>query len=133
VVKSFVDTWKVWALRLKVETYTLYLVVRHPGVPWYARLLAAAVAGYAFSPIDLIPDFIPLLGYLDDLLIVPAGVYLTMKLVPKPVLEECRLQARKVMAQGEPVSRAAAVVIILIWAAIILLAIYFLVQFLHKR
>lgn len=133
MVRRFADTWKAWAQRLKVDAYTLYLVMRHPGVPWYARLLAAAVAGYALSPIDLIPDFIPVLGYLDDLVIVPAGVYLTLKLVPRPVLEECRQKARLVMAQGRPVSRAAAVVIIIIWAAVILVLVYFLVQFLRKR
>jgi uncharacterized membrane protein YkvA (DUF1232 family) len=133
VVKRFTATWKAWAQRLKVDAYTLYLVMRHPGVPWYARLLAAAVAGYAFSPIDLIPDFIPVLGYLDDLLIVPAGVYLALKLVPRPVLEECRQQARLAMAQGKPVSRVAAAVIIVIWAVLILVAIYFLVQFYHKK
>ena len=133
MLRRFASAWKTWAQRLKVEVYTLYLVVRHPSVPWYAKLLAAAVVGYAFSPIDLIPDFIPVLGYLDDLLIVPAGVYLTLKLVPRPVLEECRAQARLVMAQGKPVSRAAAVVIVIIWVAIIVVGIYFILPLFGKR
>ena len=133
MLKRFAAAWKSWAQRLKIEVYTLYLVVRHPGVPWYIKLLAAVVAGYAFSPIDLIPDFIPVLGYLDDLLIVPAGVYLTLKLVPRPVLEECRTQASAVMAQGKPVSRGAAVVIVIIWVAIIAAGIYFIWPLFGKR
>jgi uncharacterized membrane protein YkvA (DUF1232 family) len=131
-LRRFISTWKAWAQRLKIEVYTLYLVVRHPQVPWYARLLAALVAGYAFSPIDLVPDFIPVLGYLDDLLIVPAGVYLTLKLVPKGVLEECREKAREVMAHDKPVSRAAAVVIVILWVALILAGIFFLVRLFSK-
>ena len=78
--------WKQWASYLRVETYTLYYLLRHPGVPWYARLAAVLVVGYAFSPIDLIPDFIPVLGYLDDLLIVPFGAWLALRLVPPAVL-----------------------------------------------
>jgi uncharacterized membrane protein YkvA (DUF1232 family) len=121
-----IKTWKAWARRLKLETYTLYLVARHPGVPWYAKALGGLVAAYAFSPIDLIPDFIPLLGYLDDLLIVPLGIYLTFKMVPAPVLEACRVQAQDDMAENRPTSRWMAVVIVSIWLAIILAGVYFL-------
>jgi uncharacterized membrane protein YkvA (DUF1232 family) len=123
-----VKTWKAWAQRLKVETYALYLTARHPGVPWYARVLAGLVAAYAFSPIDLIPDFIPVLGYLDDLLIVPLGIFFTLKLVPAPILEVCRKQAQDVMAEGRPASRWMAAIIVAIWIVIILAGAYFLLK-----
>ena len=84
---------KRWALRLKVEVYALYLAYKDPRVPWYARAFAAVVVGYAFSPIDLIPDPIPVLGYLDDL-IIPLGVALAIRMVPPQILAECREEAR---------------------------------------
>ena len=83
---QLLDQWKAGARRLKVETYTLLLAYRHPQTPWYAKLGAALVVGYAFSPIDLIPDFIPVLGYLDDLILLPLGVILVIKMIPDPVL-----------------------------------------------
>ena len=107
--------WRTWARRLKLEAYTLYLAYRDPRVSWPARLFAAAVAAYAFSPIDLIPDFIPVLGYLDDLILVPAGIALALRLIPPDVLAECRERAQARLAEGRPVNRWAAAVIILIW------------------
>jgi len=91
------------ARELKTDTYALYLVARHPRTPWYAKVLAAGVVAYAFSPIDLIPDFIPVLGYLDDLLIVPAGIALAIKLVPSDVLAECRALAADATDAGQPI------------------------------
>lgn len=105
--------WKQRARHIKRETYALYLAYRHPGTPWYAKTVAAGVVAYAFSPIDLIPDFIPVLGYLDDLVLVPAGIVLAIKLIPEPVMAECREQARAVA--DRPTSRAAALVIVAIW------------------
>lgn len=102
---------------LKTETFSLYLASRHPGTPWYAKVFIAAVVAYALSPIDLIPDFVPVLGYLDDLVLIPAGIAVALKMVPPHVLKECRVRAREVMLEGRPKSRAAAVVIILIWIA----------------
>lgn len=109
--------------RLKTDTYALYLVARDPRTPWYAKLLAAAVAAYAFSPIDLIPDFIPVLGYLDDLLIVPAGVWAAVRLVPPAVIADCRARAELTAADELPVSRTAAAVILLVWIAVAVLGI----------
>jgi uncharacterized membrane protein YkvA (DUF1232 family) len=109
------DSWRHRARQLKTETYALYLAYRDPRTPWYARLFAALVVGYAFSPIDLIPDFIPVLGYLDDLVIVPLGVLLALKMIPPAVWAESRERAQRAMAAGKPVSRAAAVVIVSIW------------------
>ena len=103
---------------LKSETFALYLAARHPATPWYAKLLVAGIVAYAFSPIDLIPDFVPILGYVDDLILIPIGIALAMKLIPAPVMAECRLRAREAMANGKPVGRVAASVIVAIWLAI---------------
>lgn len=101
---------------LKSETNALYLAARHPKTPWYAKVFVAGVVAYAFSPIDLIPDFVPVLGYLDDLILIPLGIVVAIKLVPPDVLAECRARAQEAAANGEPVNRIAAVVIIGIWA-----------------
>ena len=101
--------------RLKAETFALYLAARHPETPWCAKLLAAGIVGYAFSLIDLIPDFIPVLGYLDDLILIPLGIGLAISLVPAPVLDKCRVRAKEAIRNGRPVNRTAAVVIVLIW------------------
>ena len=92
--------WKARARALKRDTYALYLACRDPRVPWYAKALAAAVVAYALSPIDLIPDFIPVLGYLDDLLLVPLGLALALRLIPAPVMAECRREAAARLAAG---------------------------------
>src|SRR5713226_4981145 len=99
---------KNWARRLSRDVHALYLASRDPRVPWYAKVLAIAVAGYALSPIDLIPDFIPVLGYLDDIIIVPLGILLVIRLIPPEIMAEHRALAAA--AQERPVSRAAAVV-----------------------
>ena len=88
MMSASLDRWKQWARALKTEVYALYLAYRDPRVPWYARLFAACVVGYAFSPIDLIPDPIPVLGYLDDLVLVPLGVALALRLIPAEVMRE---------------------------------------------
>lgn len=100
---------------LKGETFALYLAARHPGTPWYAKAFVAGVVAYAFSPIDLIPDFIPVLGYLDDLILVPLGIAVAIRMIPPAVLAECRVRAQAMMADGKPKSRIAAIVIIGIW------------------
>jgi uncharacterized membrane protein YkvA (DUF1232 family) len=98
---------------LKRETLTLYFAVRDPRTPWYAKLVAAGVVAYALSPIDLIPDFIPVLGYLDDLIIVPAGIALVLRMVPANVLSDCREKASQQAAR--PISRTGAAVVIAVW------------------
>ncbi|MCB0180453.1 MAG: DUF1232 domain-containing protein [Anaerolineae bacterium] len=113
--KQRLAEWRSWARQIKIDTYTLWLVYRHPGTPWYAKLVAVCVAGYAFSPIDLIPDFIPVLGYVDDLILLPLGIMLALKLIPEPVLEECRRQARDRIEQGKPLNWVAGSIIIAIW------------------
>lgn len=121
------------AHRFKAETFALYLAARHPATPWYAKLLVAAIVAYAFSPIDLIPDFVPVLGYLDDLILIPLGIALTIKLVPPPVLAECRARAQEAMHHGTPMSRTAAVVIVAIWLALAALCLVWIYEaFMHS-
>jgi uncharacterized membrane protein YkvA (DUF1232 family) len=109
------DVWRHKARQLKLEVYALYLAYKDPRTPWYAKVAAACVAGYAFSPIDLIPDPIPLLDYLDDLVILPLGVLLALKLIPQEVMADCRVKAKTYLEDSQPVSYAAAAVFILLW------------------
>src|SRR5262245_9149289 len=116
---------KELARRLKREVVVLWVCTRHPRTPFVAKALAAALVAYALSPIDLIPDFIPVLGYLDELVILPLGVWLTLKLVPGDVLAECRPEADRRIEEwrAAPRSRLAAILIISLWvAALALLA-----------
>ena len=107
------DRLRSWARRIKRELAAVYLAARDPRVPWYVRALALFVVAYALSPIDLIPDFIPVLGYLDDVILLPLGLLLVIRLMPDGLMEEYRLKAD---AMGRaPANRAAAVVIIVIW------------------
>ncbi len=112
---KLVDHWKEAARQLKTEVYALYLAYKDPRTPWHARIFTALVVGYALSPIDLIPDFVPVLGYLDDLIIIPLGAFLAIKMIPGQVMEESRAKARELIAQGEPVNKAAAIVILFAW------------------
>ena len=104
---------RAWARSLKRDVHAVWLCARDPRTPWYAKALAIAVAGYALSPIDLIPDFIPVLGYLDDLILVPAGLWLVLRLIPPEVIAEHRAAAEA--AADRPVSRVAAIVIVSVW------------------
>ena len=121
---------KGWARGLKAELYALYLAYRDPRVPLYARIFAAVVVGYAFSPIDLIPDPIPVLGYLDDLVLIPLGAALAIRMIPAPVLAECREKARLAARESKPVNRVAAGVVVAVWLLLAGLAIYFTLRFL---
>ena len=118
-----IDRLKLWADRLKTEVYALYLAYKDPRVPLYARVFAACVVGYAFSPIDLIPDPIPVLGYLDDLIIVPLGIALAVRMIPQKVLDECRKKARGEIAGGKPVNKVAAVVVVCVWLLLAFVAV----------
>jgi uncharacterized membrane protein YkvA (DUF1232 family) len=110
------DSLKRWARALKLETLALYLAARDVRTPWHTKAWAALVVAYAFSPIDLIPDFIPVLGYLDDLILLPAGIWVAIKLIPAPLMAEHRAAAALLAEQ--PVSRTAALVIIALWIAL---------------
>ena len=114
---GWIESWKLRLRALKRETYVLLLACRDMRTPWYAKLMATVVVAYAFSPIDLIPDFIPVLGLLDDLVLIPLGVLLVRRLVPAQVMDDCRVRAESAFEQGKPVNWAAAVVIVVVWIA----------------
>ena len=116
-----INSLKIRAKRLKSEMHALYLAARDPRTPWYAKVLATFVVGYVLSPIDLIPDFIPVLGYLDDLVIVPAGIALLIRLIPTGVLQECR---EKAQSQSISIRKnwIAGIIVVLIWSLLIYIA-----------
>jgi uncharacterized membrane protein YkvA (DUF1232 family) len=104
---------KDWARALKRDVHALYLAARDPRTPWYAKAVALAIAAYALSPIDLIPDFIPVLGYLDEVILLPLAILLAVRLVPPDVMAEHRAAA--IRAEGRPISRAGAACIVAVW------------------
>jgi uncharacterized membrane protein YkvA (DUF1232 family) len=120
---TYIKSLKEKAGRLKTEVYALYFALKDPRTPWYAKALVAVVIAYVLSPIDLIPDFIPVLGYIDDLILVPAGIYLAVKMIPREVLEECRQKAGSDKIPGQA-RWIAALIIILIW----FLMLYFIIK-----
>jgi uncharacterized membrane protein YkvA (DUF1232 family) len=119
---------KEQARALKREAYAIYLAARDPRTPWYARALIFFVVAHTFSPIDLIPDFIPVLGYLDDLIITPGGIWLAVRLIPPEVLAEARAEAA---ARGvdKSVGKVGAMLIILVWIIAALIAVYLFLRF----
>jgi uncharacterized membrane protein YkvA (DUF1232 family) len=131
-MSQLIDRWKQRTQSLKSEVYALYLAYKDPRTPWLARLFAALVVGYAFSPIDLIPDPIPVLGYLDDLVLVPFGAYLAVKLIPKQVMADSREKAKEVKEQGKPVYKVAAVLIVLVWIGVAVLVTWLMYRWVKK-
>ena len=113
--------WRDWAGKLKRQTFALYLACRDPRVPWYAKALGALVVAYALSPVDLIPDFIPVLGYLDDLILLPLGIALVIRLIPQEIMQECHARATAEFALGRTKTKTAAVVVILAWVIVFFL------------
>lgn len=111
-----IEAIKSWAKRLKRDVVALWLASRDRRVPWTAKAVAGLVAAYALSPIDLIPDFIPVLGYLDDLVLLPAGILLAVRLIPAPLMAEFRAKAAK--RDDKPSSRAGVILIVAIWIAV---------------
>ena len=122
---------KQWARTVKRDVVALWLAARDPRVPWHAKAMSGLVAAYALSPVDLIPDFVPVLGYLDDLVIVPIGILLTVKLIPAPLMVEFRAEAAR--RQGRPHSWIGLAVIVAIWAATLSLVLTWLWPLLSRR
>jgi uncharacterized membrane protein YkvA (DUF1232 family) len=122
------EAWKRRVRQLSAQTYVLYLAYRHPRTPWYAKVFAVLVVGYVFSPIDPIPDFIPGVGLLDEMVVVPIGVLIAAKLIPQQVMEECQEKAREVAEGEKPVSRVAAVVVVAVWVLCVALAVLLAVR-----
>ena len=129
---TYLSALKQRARHLKAETLALYLAARHPLTPWYAKLLVAAIVAYALSPIDLIPDFVPVLGYLDELILIPAGIALAIRLIPGFVLTECRARADETLKNARPVSLIAGAAIVAIWLALSALCIYWVYETFFK-
>ena len=119
MINGWLSRATTWARGIKRDVVALYFAARDPRVPWYAKAVAAAVAAYALSPIDLIPDFIPIVGYVDELFVLPLGIMLAVRLIPPDIMAEHRASA--LAAEGKPLSRVAAVVIVAIWLATIVL------------
>ncbi|PLC52312.1 hypothetical protein CR155_18840 [Pollutimonas nitritireducens] len=117
---SISDNVKAWASRIKRDGVTLWFAGKHPRTPWYAKALGVFVVAYALSPIDLIPDFIPILGYVDDVLLLPGLIWLAIRLLPSDLLMECRAQADEwIQAKGtKPTSRMGAILVVVLWLAI---------------
>ncbi|RST45714.1 YkvA family protein [Variovorax sp. DXTD-1] len=118
---SIFKSIRQWASRIKRDAVTLWFAYRHPGAPWFAKALAAFVVAYALSPIDLIPDFIPVLGYLDDALLLPGLIWLNIRLIPRDVLEECRARAdgwMKEQGAKKPRSMAGAALVVAVWIGV---------------
>jgi uncharacterized membrane protein YkvA (DUF1232 family) len=124
---------KKWARHLKNETYALYFAYRDPRVPWYAKLLVAFVVAHTLSPIDLIPDFIPVLGYLDDLIITPLGLALVMRLIPAEVMAEARIKAKSNIVEGKNIGRAGLLIVISIWLSGLILFLLILLRYFAER
>ena len=131
MIGSFLADLRSRARKLKSEIFALYLALRDPRTPWYAKAFGALVVAYAFSPLDLIPDFVPVLGYLDDVILLPLGIWLTIRMIPLAVLDESRARAEIELRDRRPTNWAVAVVIILLWAgsiALVVLAVLRLIR-----
>jgi len=118
------ESWKKRANQLKQEVFALWIAYRKPGVPWYAKAFCALVVAYAFSPIDLIPDFIPVLGYLDDLVLIPLGVALVIKMIPTDILSTAREEALQRMTEGKKDNWVIGSLIVLLWVVVVVLIIW---------
>jgi uncharacterized membrane protein YkvA (DUF1232 family) len=128
-----VERLKSRARLLKRDAYALYIAARDPRVPWYAKVFLGLVVAHTFSPIDLIPDFVPVLGYLDDLIITPLGIALALKMIPSEVMTEARQQSEELMQQGKPISRAGAILVIGVWLVILAIMVWWIVRVVNNR
>ncbi len=125
---GFIAFWKQKARALKRQVVALYFAYRDPRTPWHARAFAALVVAYAFSPIDLIPDFIPVLGYMDDLVLVPLGVWLALRMVPPQVMADCQARAENGLGAGKSRFKFMAVIIVAIWLLLLALVVLWIVR-----
>ncbi|UOE95163.1 YkvA family protein [Alkalihalobacillus sp. LMS39] len=109
---------KAWAKKIKQQLFVLYFAYKDERVPWYAKVFTICVVAYAFSPIDLIPDFIPILGYVDDVILVPMGILLALKMIPNEVILECEVKAKEMINRRKPKNWIVGSLIILLWSII---------------
>ncbi|MCZ0875191.1 MULTISPECIES: YkvA family protein [Peribacillus] len=125
------DKIKIWARSLKRQIFILYFACKDERVPWHAKVFTACVVAYAFSPIDIIPDFIPILGYLDDVILVPIGIMIALKMIPKSVLTDCEVKAEEMMKKGKPKNWIVGSLIVMIWVFIIIWAIIYIYRLMN--
>ncbi|WP_249596791.1 YkvA family protein [Peribacillus frigoritolerans] len=125
------DKIKTWARSLKRQIFILYFACKDERVPWHAKVFTACVVAYAFSPIDIIPDFIPILGYLDDVILVPIGIMIALKMIPKSVLTDCEDKAEEMMKNGKPKNWIVGSLIVMIWVLIIIWAIIYIYRLMN--
>jgi len=125
------DKIKTWAKSLKRQIFILYFACKDERVPWHAKVFTACVVAYAFSPIDIIPDFIPILGYLDDVILVPIGIMIALKMIPKSVLTDCEVKAEEMMKKGKPKNWIVGSLIVMIWVFIIIWAIIYIYRLMN--
>ncbi|MEP9409139.1 DUF1232 domain-containing protein [Peribacillus frigoritolerans] len=125
------DKIKTWARSLKRQIFILYFACKDERVPWHAKVFTACVVAYAFSPIDIIPDFIPILGYLDDVILVPIGIMIALKMIPKNVLTDCEVKAEVMMKNGKPKNWIVGSLIVMIWVLIIIWAIIYIYRLMN--
>jgi len=121
---SWISTLRVWAKTVERDVIAVWLAARDPRTPWHAKLVALGVAAYALSPIDLIPDFVPVLGYLDDVIIVPLGILLVLKLIPSELMTEFRAEAAQI--EERPKSYGGAAIVVTLWIGTALLILWLL-------
>ena len=121
--------WKATAEKFEIETYALYLAYKDPRVPLRIKVVILLVIAYLLSPIDLIPDFIPVLGYLDDFLLITVGIPILLKMVPKEIIDEHRENAKTKFSEGMPKSKFAALIIVLIWVLAAIIILNFIIKF----
>ncbi|MDM8148334.1 YkvA family protein [Priestia megaterium] len=122
---------KQWAKKLKKQLFILYLAYKDERVSWYTKVFTACVVAYAFSPIDLIPDFIPVLGYIDDIIIVPLGIMLALKMLPISVIEDCTIKAEELIQNEKPQNWVAGSIIIVVWLLILMWSCFIVFKFLN--
>ncbi|MFP8641125.1 YkvA family protein [Priestia aryabhattai] len=122
---------KLWAKKLKKQLFILYLAYKDERVSWYTKVFTACVVAYAFSPIDLIPDFIPVLGYIDDIIIVPLGIMLALKMIPKNVIEDCTIKVEELIQNEKPKNWVAGSIIIIMWLLIFMWSCFIVFKFLN--
>lgn len=125
------DKINTWARGLKRQIFILYFACKDERVPWHAKAFTACVVAYAFSPIDIIPDFIPILGYLDDVILVPIGIMIALKMIPKSVLTDCEVKAEEMMKNGKPKNWIVGSLIVMIWVLIIIWAIIYIYRLMN--
>ncbi|MFJ7309714.1 YkvA family protein [Peribacillus frigoritolerans] len=125
------DKIKTWARSLKRQIFILYFACKDERVPWHAKVFTACVVAYAFSPIDIIPDFIPILGYLDDVILVPIGIMIALRMISKNVLTDCEVKAEEMMKNGKPKNWIVGSLIVMIWVLIIIWAIIYIYRLMN--